>query len=121
MTAVMSIEHFSLHKFFEAVPGGDKWQPHISFVKAPTPITPPPEPVMSIARRILDQHYPGISMGEIKGPSRAGRLVLARWHIYSVIHEERPDVSVAAIGRIFNRDHSTVLHGIRKFRQRAAA
>ena len=56
----------------------------------------------------------GIDVEEIRGPRRATDLV--RWRqaaIYLAV-VLRPDLSFPAIGRIFNRDHSTVMYGFEK-------
>lgn len=63
----------------------------------------------------------GMRAADVVGPRRAGNLVAARQHAMWLIHFYRPDLSYPAIGRaIGNRDHSTVMHGVKKWAGRAA-
>lgn len=55
----------------------------------------------------------GLSVAALIGPSRQSEIVAARWEAMRAIHEQFGD-NAAAIGRLFNRDHSTVLHALRK-------
>lgn len=53
-----------------------------------------------------------ISIDDLKSKSRCRILVLARYAIMWAMHKR--GVPSPAIGRRFDRDHSTVLHGIKK-------
>lgn len=50
---------------------------------------------------------------EILGTSRASKLVLCR-HVYYHIAREKMGLKLAQIGSFFNRDHTTVIHGLNK-------
>lgn len=58
----------------------------------------------------------GVSMDELVGPSRLKEVVSARHLAMWRIAMSRPDMSLPQIGRLFgDRDHTTVLHGIRRY------
>jgi hypothetical protein len=50
---------------------------------------------------------------EILGTSRARGLVLCR-HVYYHIAREKMGLKLAQIGLFFNRDHTTIIHGLTK-------
>ena len=50
---------------------------------------------------------------EILGPSRSRSLVLSR-HVYYHIAREKMGLKLAQIGLFFNRDHTTIIHGLTK-------
>ena len=50
---------------------------------------------------------------EIIGTSRARGLVLCR-HVYYHIAREKMGLKLAQIGSFFNRDHTTIIHGLTK-------
>lgn len=59
--------------------------------------------------------YPDVTIDEIRGPRRSNRIVRPRQVAMYEVYRQRPDFSLPAIGRIFGgRDHTTVLHTIRK-------
>lgn len=57
----------------------------------------------------------GVTAAEIIGPSRKPRFAPARIELYGRLHDEL-GVSFPQIGRIFGRDHTTVLYGVRRWR-----
>lgn len=62
------------------------------------------ELVSSIAR----QH--GMTAADLIGPSRVRGVCLVRWRAMKALRQNGR--SLSSIGRTFNRDHSTVLHGL---------
>lgn len=50
---------------------------------------------------------------EILGTSRTRGLVLCR-HVYYHIAREKMGLKLAQIGSFFNRDHTTIIHGLNK-------
>lgn len=58
--------------------------------------------------------FPGVSMAEIKGPRRIVKIVAARQYAMYLLYKERTDISFPEIGRFFGKDHTTVLHAVRK-------
>lgn len=55
----------------------------------------------------------GIPVEDILGPSREQRLVLARNAAY-LIARRMTGMSYPQVGRVFNRDHSTIIAGVAK-------
>lgn len=58
--------------------------------------------------------FPGVTMKDLKGHRRAMSITLPRQLAMYEIKVQRPDLSFPAIGRFFCRDHTTVLHAVRK-------
>lgn len=58
--------------------------------------------------------FPGVTLAEIKGSHRSRSIVQARQMTMYEIHRQRSDLSYPAIGRFLNKDHTTVLHAVRK-------
>lgn len=59
-----------------------------------------------------------ISVEEIKSTNKKREYAYKRMQIYYEIKNEYPHLSLPTIGRLIgNRDHTTVLHGIRKWEQ----
>lgn len=54
-----------------------------------------------------------ITPAEITGRGRGKEIALARFDAYALVKYLRPDHSLPMIAREFNRDHTSVLHGIR--------
>ena len=68
-----------------------------------------------------------ITFGEMVGPRRSHHLVKARHEAMAAVWEARPDMSTIQIGKLFNRDHSSILYALGKlgktlaYRDRLAA
>lgn len=72
--------------------------------------------VSDIQRAAAD--FFGVTYADLVGPERARRIVLPR-HIAMYLARELTEHSLPAIGSRFGgRDHSTVLHGIVRVRDR---
>lgn len=56
----------------------------------------------------------GMSVARIRGPSRTKPLVAVRHEAMAAVHLARPDLSLPALGRIFHRDHTTLIFALRK-------
>lgn len=72
-------------------------------------------------REIVDEvllAYPGIGWADVIGVRRERRLVEPRHRCMAAVYDEREDLSLPALGRIFRRDHSSVLHAVNKSRAR---
>ena len=66
---------------------------------------------------VLDEF--GVTWSEIiKNRSRANHFVLMRWRVFRALDEL--GLSKNQIGRITGRDHTTVMHGLRKLAQNEA-
>lgn len=52
----------------------------------------------------------GISVGDMRGPRRWMTFVNARHHAVSILLRIRPDLSLPLIGKLLNRDHTTIIN-----------
>lgn len=74
------------------------------------------KPVRTIIAEVLAE-FPDVTWEEISGIRRTRRLVIPRQRCMFEVSRQRPDLSLPAIGRIFGgRDHTTILHAVRKLR-----
>lgn len=65
-------------------------------------------PIEEIVAAVLED-FPGVSWDDIISVRRERRLVKPRHACMRAVYERRRDLSLAGIGRIFHRDHTTVL------------
>ncbi|WP_054312112.1 helix-turn-helix domain-containing protein [Mesorhizobium sp. 1M-11] len=72
----------------------------------------PRTPAREIISRVGALH--GYTLAEITGPRLEKRLVQARFDAIKAVADARPDMSLPQIGRIFNRDHTSILHALKK-------
>lgn len=69
-----------------------------------------------IVEEVIDKH--GISFGQLIGRQRSRPLCAARFEAYYRLSQETT-LSLPQIGRALGgKDHTSVLHGIRKYRER---
>jgi hypothetical protein len=74
-------------------------------------------PILEIAQEIAD--FYDVTMVELCSERRTGIIVEARHACFYAVSAERPDMSLPEIGRrLGGRDHTTVLHGIRRHAER---
>lgn len=71
-----------------------------------------PPSVRSIIARIEVEY--GLPEGSIVSGSRKAPVVKARFEAMARAREARPDLSLPALGRIFQKDHTTLIHALRK-------
>lgn len=64
------------------------------------------------------RHY-GLTKEEIESPARERRVSLPRMVAYKLTREICPHLSFPAIGRLYNRDHTTIIDGIERLENRA--
>ncbi|HEY1034983.1 MAG TPA: helix-turn-helix domain-containing protein [Pseudoxanthomonas sp.] len=57
----------------------------------------------------------GKSAGQLVGPRRSRDLTRPRFLTYWLLKTLRPDLSLPAIGKTMNRDHTSCMHGIARF------
>lgn len=57
----------------------------------------------------------GVTVGDMKGPRRWITFVNARHHAVALIVRMRPDLSLPLIGKILNRDHTTIINARRRW------
>lgn len=66
--------------------------------------------------------FPGVTVDQVRGVTRARPIVEARQAAMHELWKQRKDLSFPAIGRWFGgRDHTTVLHAVRKIEARSEA
>lgn len=81
----------------------------------PSEIPTPGASSAAIIKEVSLKH--GVSVDDMISEIRSVPVVGARYEAIYRIREER-HLSWAQIGRLFNRDHSTILHGWRMHRER---
>ena len=57
----------------------------------------------------------GIPFHELKSKGRARRYQIPRFKMYSLMREHK--YSLSEIGGVFNRDHTSILHGIQRWKE----
>lgn len=62
----------------------------------------------------------GVSVADLRGPARTKGIAHARQHAMYLMAQQ-PHLSLPQIGRYLNRDHTTILHGVRAHKARAEA
>lgn len=80
-------------------------------------IAPERESMKSICLRVIAATNKSVSISEIIGYRRTRYITEVRQKCYFEIKKLRTDLSFPLIGRFFNRDHTTILHGIQKLEQ----
>ena len=70
------------------------------------------EKIHSRIRSIAEAH--GVTLREVLGPDRLRRFVRPRHEAMLAIATEFPELSFPHLGRIFGRDHSTVMYACTK-------
>ena len=75
----------------------------------------PVKTMKQIAAEVL-QGFPGVTLDEIKGRHRAMLITVPRQLVMYEIARQLPSKSYPEIGRFFGRDHTTVLHAVRKMK-----
>lgn len=84
-------------------------------------VYPKARTMREIAENVCEAH--GVPMRHLKSPQRLRPIVDARWEAMwqmsqQVREDGRPRYSMAAIGRFFNRDHTTVIHAVQQYSKR---
>jgi chromosomal replication initiation ATPase DnaA len=59
----------------------------------------------------------GLPSGEMLGPCRSAPVAVARHFAWWLVRNSRPDLSLPALGRIFHRDHTSIIHGLKRVRR----
>lgn len=70
-------------------------------------------------KRLVSEHY-GVTVGELIGPSRYSKVVLPR-QVAFYLCRKFTMLSLPKVGSLFNRDHTSVLHGAKMIAERRAA
>lgn len=69
-------------------------------------------PVADILASVVQET--GVPRSMLFGPSRTRRVVEARFKAIRAVADARPDLSTPCIGRLFRRDHTSILHALKK-------
>lgn len=82
----------------------------------------PPE-VLRILRVVAHRHH--LRVADLRGPSRTRNMTRPRWEAMALLHALRRDhdrrrYSLMQVGAFLNRDHTSVLHALRKLASDAA-
>jgi chromosomal replication initiation ATPase DnaA len=77
-------------------------------------------PVKLIVEEVL-REYPGITWQDIVSAKRTKYLIEPRHRCMTAVFTIRPDLSFPMIGKIFMRDHTTILSAVKKMKGRKAA
>jgi hypothetical protein len=80
-----------------------------------------PEPGPFGAKKIIAHvaQKNGFTSDDILGKVKSSRLVVARWEAIKLVQEMNPKWSLPKIGRIFKRDHTSILHALREMGARS--
>jgi len=76
-------------------------------------------PAVEIVREVCSAF--NVRFSEIVGKIQTPEVVRARQHAMYRLRTERPDMSFTQIARIFRKDHTTVIHSVRKVAAEMAA
>lgn len=76
----------------------------------------------SVTRIVMEvlQDFPGITWEDILSPRRSRGLIEPRRACIIAVCSQRPDLSFPAVGKIFHRDHTTILHAVYGRKRNAA-
>lgn len=66
--------------------------------------------------RAVAKHY-GLTVANIVGPRRYGEMTFARWIAVYLIRHFHPRKSTPEIGRMFNRDHTSIISGMKRLKK----
>lgn len=86
---------------------GERWRP---LVRKPRQLGEDYFVAVGIITQVARGH--GFTLSEVRSPQRHGPLVEARIEAAQAAHQQT-EISISAIGRILNRDHSTVMYYLR--------
>lgn len=73
----------------------------------------PKRPVPVIIAEVL-AGFEGVTWADIISARRDRRLIKPRHACMKAVYDERKDLSSPTLGRIFKRDHSSILHAVKK-------
>jgi chromosomal replication initiation ATPase DnaA len=97
-------------------------KPEMTFDAALLDSLPPGLQAKANARRIVAEVAArhGITVEEIFGEGRTRLLANARWDAIALVKRANPSWSLHALGAFFGRDHTSILHALRKIEKMEA-
>jgi hypothetical protein len=86
------------------------------FIATPEPGEPPPDPPAPSAAQILQEvcEKYDVALAELRGSRKHAYIAKARVEAVLRLARELPHWSTPRIGRAINRDHSTVIHTLKR-------
>ncbi|PRD42097.1 hypothetical protein C5748_18250 [Phyllobacterium phragmitis] len=75
-------------------------------------VSTPLDTIPAIIARVAHQH--GFTYDDIIGLSRSRKLINVRFEAIAAVRAARPNMTLPEIGKRFNRDHTTILHALKK-------
>lgn len=71
---------------------------------------------LSVKQIIVEvlKDYPGVTYDDIVGKRRSRFFMIPRQKCMAEVYQQRPDLSLPVIGKMMKRDHTTILHAVRK-------
>jgi chromosomal replication initiation ATPase DnaA len=84
----------------------------ITFIPLNTETRTPREIREALCAKIAAKH--GLTTAELYGHSKLKKLAHARFEVWACLHAH--GMSTPRIGRIFGRDHSTIISGLKRYR-----
>lgn len=71
---------------------------------------------LSVKQIIIEvlKDYPGVTYDDIVGKRRAFCFSVPRQKCMAEVYQQRPDLSLLTIGKMMKRDHTTILHAVKK-------
>jgi chromosomal replication initiation ATPase DnaA len=67
-----------------------------------------------IIEALLERNYPHVSFYDVISPRRSAALIEPRHKCMAAVYVERKDMSFSEIGRVFDRDRTTIIHAVEK-------
>jgi chromosomal replication initiator protein len=74
----------------------------------PENITTPADHTRAMIADVARRH--GLTYRDVVGPCRDQRTVRARREAIALVRQAKPHLSYPQLGRLFGRDHTTILH-----------
>lgn len=104
------------------------WKVRPKIMPIPEVVIPAPDPEWGAPINLIGPASPrtivklvalkhGLTPGDLSGPNRSRPFVAARHEAIALVWTHCRAVSLPAVGRMFQRDHTTILHSLRKLRK----
>jgi hypothetical protein len=104
------------------------WKLRAKVIRLPPVIVPAPVPIWGAPVNLIGLPSPrtvmklvalrhGLTIADIIGPVRSRPIVAARHEAIALVWTHCRAISLPAVGRMFNRDHTSILHCLRKLRK----
>lgn len=88
----------------------------MSIVHEQVAVATPRDFTWALIEEVAKRH--GLTAFDVVSRCREHRVVAARYEAIRIVHAARPTMSSPQLGRLFNRDHSTVLYALGRTKRR---